>query len=350
MAEKYNASQDPYKELGWIIDKQLERKDERIAMLEAELEHLRQQPEPHPAMRLADEGRAGLDTPPPTTDKSLPVRIYAVPVKSLVNETNGSRPPIKLPDFGTGIPAIGHAVLDAARRTNELEAPDSTETTARFDRAALQDGMRSLNRSGAQTPGPYSGRRAAVLAAVLVLGGLMGLGGWLGTRAGNRIDIATNSTIKASEPEPHLTPVVEPAAIAKAAQDAGPVVEPGKSNKSELIAPRMLPIGTLYRPVVHTATVVHRTPKAVRPSENVVVGRPVQEANVPFSEPILSADNAGVTPSRRTFYAHRRHSVKPHSSAHVNRVPARNFEPDAFADHPEPGYDEKADRWMDSLP
>jgi hypothetical protein len=141
-------NQETYVELVSLLKDQLARKDERIAMLEAQIEEANR----HLRRLLSEEGAQEIRAGSAPHREKMP----ALPA------------PLRLPDLGPPNTAIAQRVMEAARAPVTAPEPeDAWESTARLEKAYLQQGHRALQARAA----PRRRRQGALLGiGVLAVG------------------------------------------------------------------------------------------------------------------------------------------------------------------------------------
>lgn len=292
----------------------------RILELEAELEAAQKLiADQHQILKsnLAATAAAGdKETVHPASETPLP------PLKPLREEALKSRPPVRLPDFGPPVGDIAERVFQAAGDKGTAAAP-----------AAPPDAAPGTPTSGivADTnnmPGFKPVKPARSLSRSLIISGALLLGAVL--MAGLWSTFASKDNVKAlSQTRRTVAPASQSIVMNRPATDSvktssGPVLDPVAVN----------PKPTLKRHIASKRKALVNHPRSLSAAVDnpTVTDRSDMRPAVPF---------------------HAANTLERRPKLHRHRVSNSDSEEDWFdreaRRHPEPGWDEKEDRWLDNF-
>jgi hypothetical protein len=312
--------QEAYIELVSLLKDQLARKDERIAMLEAQIEEANR----HAGHSFSAEG-AQENT------------VWNAPNREAISA------PLRLPDFGPPNTAVAQIVMEAAHAPVAIpEQVDTVESTARLEKKYLLQGHRALQAEAY----PRRRRRGALLGIGALAAGVLAL-----------MPLYLHRTHIGTAPQT-VEPTVEPPVLM-------PPLPPRLEPTAAAPSPRILtpPAVSAPEPTERLA----ESPIALLPAETKPAApRAVPQTRaVPPPKPIRQA-TAGVRPSParalRTPHASsvsnriaRRERSHPHAaSASPLRSPSNEeirerAADSSFASPAPPGQHEETDRGIEDL-
>jgi hypothetical protein len=314
-------TQEVYNDLVSLLKDQLARKDERIAMLEAQIEE---------ANRLAGH--------PLSEEGAQADGAWDAPNRA---EISPSPTPLRLPDFGPPNTVIARRVMEAAHSPVTLpEQEEVWESTARLEKKYLQQGHRALQAQAS----PRRRRRNALLGIGALTAGVCALLPFTLHRTPAGVSPQTvEPPVRMPSPPPRLEPMA-------AALPPRILTPPAVSAPEPTERPAVSPIAILPaapKPAAPQAEPQMRAVPPPTPIRQATAGIPPSPAHRPRSMPPASS-----VPKR---IAHRDKPHSPSVSASPLRAPPQKEDRERAADDPyahpsPPDQAAKSERGSEDLP